>query len=121
MTWDPRPVLRLSLDGGDGMRWGGARLAFLAQEAQGDLNRIVGVGRDPSGVVGLDLKQLNADEPILAAEGAVGAVEGMSLGPFAGQSGIGTPEVRAILGVVGQQDLRGVTVDRPFLGALGLV
>ena len=70
------------------------------------------------GVVRLDLEQLDADEPIVGAVRPAG--QAVPLGPLARQRGVGPAQVRAILGVVGQQDLRGVAVDGPLLGPLGL-
>src|SRR6516164_5449877 len=116
---------RRSLGGPDGGQFGlglggGGRIGseLSAQEAQGDLDRVWGIGPQPRGVIGLDLEQLDTDEAVVSAVSPTG--EAVSLGPLAGQRRIGPAQVRAILRVVGQQDLRGVAVDGPFLGPFGL-
>ena len=95
-----------------------AGVDMAAQEAQGDLDRVGRVRVAPGGVVRLDLEEFDADEAVVGPVGAAG--QAVPLGPLAGQGGVGPAQVRAVLGVVGQQDLRGVAVDRPLLGALGL-
>src|SRR5262249_35674556 len=102
---------RRSLGGRDGGQFGcglrgGGRIGsgVPAQEAKGDLDRVWGIGLQPRGVIGLDLEQLDTDEAVVGAVSPTG--EAVSLGPLAGQSRIGPSQVRAILRVVGQQDLR---------------
>ena len=102
---------------------GGARLGrvdgdLAAQDPERELDR-VGRIRPASGcVVRLDLEELDAHETVVLAVGPPG--EAMPFGPLAGQGRVGPAQVRAILGIVGQQDLRGMAMDRPFLGPLRL-
>ncbi len=69
-------------------------------------------------VEGLDLEELDAHESVILAVGPAG--QAVALGPLAGQGCVRSAQVRAILGVVGQEHLRGVAMDGPFLGPLGL-
>ena len=63
-------------------------------------------------------KSSTPTKPLVGAMCATGQT--VALGPFAYQGRVSPAQMRAILGVVGQENLRGMAVDGPFLRALGL-
>ena len=84
-------------------RWRRRRSAVVAvlEQAEGDLDRVGRIGLGVRWVVGLDLEQLDADESVLGPVGAAG--QAVPFGPLAGERGVGPAQVRAELGVVGQE------------------
>ena len=76
---------------------------MAAQDAQGGLNRVHQVQIRFLGLEGLDLEQLDADDPLAAAPALAGRAQAVALGPLADERRIRLAQVRAEGEVIGQE------------------